>query len=81
MFLCIGAMCVLMPQPVSLCTSVLMFTCASSRVPVCTCVLLGLAGDGHMHACPFSPTGGVDDSPCQALPLARWAVTYLWLLF
>lgn len=33
------------------------------------------------HSMPSHPAGRVDDSLCQALPLAGWAVTYLRLLF
>lgn len=33
------------------------------------------------HACPFPSTGRVGDSLGQTLPLARWAVMFMWLLF
>lgn len=55
--------------------------CASSRVPVCPRVRLGWLGMGTYAPAPSHPAGRVDDSPCQALPLARCIVTYLWLLF
>lgn len=33
------------------------------------------------HACPFPSTDRVGDSPGQTLPLGRWAVTFMQLLF
>lgn len=33
------------------------------------------------HACPFPSADRVGDSPGQTLPLARWAVTFMRLLF
>lgn len=46
------------------------------------CVLPRLGGDGYVPHLPLLILlAGFDNSLCQALPLARWAVTYLWLLF
>lgn len=33
------------------------------------------------HACPFPSAGRVGDSLGQTLPLARWAVTFMRMLF
>lgn len=89
MFLCSGATCALMPQSVGLCASAHQSVC----VPVGTCVHMcaaqgawgwavgGQAQLPHPMPAPSHPAGGAGDSPCQALPLARWAVTYLRLLF
>lgn len=41
----------------------------------------GQAQRWHTMSAPSHPADRDDDSSCQVLPLARWAVTYLQLLF